>query len=101
MVGVIPGKIIETKQLTIGYREVSGKPGNFFIPESEVVKGHEFHRVQFDPRGEQQYAYEANGKQAGFMQEAIVAGFVQLHFASNPTIARRFVERCYQRRRNR
>lgn len=101
MVGVIPGKIIETKQLTIGYREVSGKPGNFFIPESEIVKGHEFHRVQFDPYGEQQYAYEANGKQAGFMQEAIVAGFVQLHFASNPTIARRFVERCYQRRRNR
>ncbi len=99
MLGLIPGSIkIETKLKALGYRDIQGKKENYLISDIERAKGHEFHYATFSTDEEFLPAYETKGmhgiKQEGYLTDNLVAGFTQLHFASNPKIAHNFVRRC-------
>ncbi len=104
MAGLIPGKVSMQKRLAaLGYREVTGKAGNFLIGPDEQAKGHEFHYSTFAADEELPHAYETKGlrgtKPEGYAQDNLVAGYTHLHFASNPALAKRWVERCLEVKR--
>lgn len=99
MVGLIPGTVTMQKRLAaLGYREVTGQPGNFLFEEGTVAKGHEFHYSTFTPRSEIAPAYQTKGlrgtKTEGFVQDNLVAGYTHLHFGSCPELVERWIQAC-------
>lgn len=97
MVGVIPGKVtMQRKLASLGYRELTGLTGNFLIAENERVRGHEFHYSTHKMKKDVPPAYvvqSRNGvKQEGVVLNQLVAGYTHLHFASEPMLAKRWIE---------
>ncbi|NEU32241.1 cobyrinate a,c-diamide synthase [bacterium LRH843] len=104
MVGIIPGEVKIKSHLTaLGYREISGQKDNFLLSGDEQARGHEFHYSMFQAEKEISYAYETTGmrgtKQEGYVTTNLVAGYTQIHFASNPTVVTNFIETCLNYRR--
>ncbi|GAA4839262.1 cobyrinate a,c-diamide synthase [Paenibacillus vulneris] len=103
MLGLIPGSVKMQKKLAaLGYRDITGREGNFLLGPSDRAKGHEFHYSTFQPNegADISSAYETKGlrgmKQEGYINESgsLVAGYTHIHFASSPELAERWVERC-------
>ncbi|MGD8189564.1 cobyrinate a,c-diamide synthase [Brevibacillus ginsengisoli] len=99
MVGLIPGTVAMQKRLAaLGYREVTGQPGNFLFGEDTIAKGHEFHYSTFASSDEITPAYQTKGlrgtKTEGFVQDNLVAGYTHLHFASCPELVERWIQAC-------
>ena len=101
MVGIYP---VQTRMLprlkTIGYREITTKPG-FPFGSGVRVRGHEFHfsELKGDPykKNEIESIFSVptgSGKtaQGGYRYKHCFASYVHLHFGSNPTMAERWVE---------
>ena len=101
LVGLIPARVTMQKRLSgFGYREVTGMEENWLIPSTESARGHEFHYSTIEFRLPQYFAYEASGSRwsgrrgEGYSNGNLVAGYTHLHFASNPLVVEKFVERC-------
>jgi cobyrinic acid a,c-diamide synthase len=101
MVGLVPGKVkMQRKLAALGYREITGRTGNFLLGPLDYAKGHEFHYSVFQSNGEQeiQPAYETKGlrgvKQEGYMQYNVIAGYTHFHFASAPDLVQRWIAQC-------
>lgn len=99
LVGVIPGRITMQRRLAaLGYREVTGIAPNFLLKAGESAKGHEFHYSTYVSSGDVPYAYETKGlqggKREGYARGNLVASYIHLHFASNPALVKRWIERC-------
>lgn len=98
MLGAIPGYVrMQDKLAALGYREITGKEGNFLIGEGEIAKGHEFHYSTY--LGEHDsYAYVSKGRfrtqQEGYLNNNIVAGYTHFHFASNLALVRNLLNAC-------
>ncbi|MBW5447605.1 cobyrinate a,c-diamide synthase [Cohnella sp. CFH 77786] len=108
MLGLVPGRVkMQTKLAALGYREITGTEGNFFIGPDHRAKGHEFHYSVFEPEGEANpvHAYETKGmrglKKEGVLFRNVVAGYTHFHFASEPGLAERFVAKCARYREER
>ncbi|WP_416151942.1 cobyrinate a,c-diamide synthase [Salipaludibacillus sp. HK11] len=105
MVGVLPGAVTMTDRLAaIGYREVTGLNENFLLPIGETVKGHEFHYSTHTSSEMITAAFQTTGrkgtKEEGQINNNLVAGYTHLHFASCPSIAERWVNRCLEWKTN-
>ncbi|MDW7615675.1 cobyrinate a,c-diamide synthase [Peribacillus simplex] len=103
MAGIIPGRIKMQKKLAaLGYREITGTQSNFLINEIEQAKGHEFHYSTFEADGDLTHAYEAKGrfgsKQEGCVLGNLVAGYTHFHFASNPKLAKNWIDACLKQK---
>ncbi len=99
MVGVISGAVkMHTKRVALGYREISGRPGNFLINENQKARGHEFHYSTFEPNKEIDHAYETKGmrgkKLEGCLTHHVVAGYTHFHFASYPEMVENWIAFC-------
>lgn len=99
MAGVIPGKVkMQSKRAALGYREISGQPGNFFIGENETARGHEFHYSTFETDQKVPHAYETKGmrgtKKEGYLKNNLVAGYTHLHFGSCPDLVGNWIKKC-------
>ncbi|WP_134684023.1 cobyrinate a,c-diamide synthase [Brevibacillus migulae] len=99
MVGLIPGTVtMQNKLAALGYREVRGYEGNFLLDEGEEARGHEFHYSTFQAKETFTPAYETKGlrgvKAEGYLSGNLVAGYTHLHFASNPGMVHRWLDRC-------
>lgn len=99
MAGIVPGKIqLHKKLAALGYREVKAFGDNFLIKQGETARGHEFHYATFEPFDKVKPAYQTVGmrgmKEDGFVTKKLVAGFTQIHFASNEKIVRNFIHTC-------
>jgi cobyrinic acid a,c-diamide synthase len=100
MIGVIPGRVrMQEKLAALGYREITGVPGNFLINEGEQAKGHEFHYSAYE--GEHTSpAYFSKGRfraqQEGYLAENLVAGYTHFHFASNPQLVKNWLTACLE-----
>lgn len=106
MVGVLPGSTRLSGSLTMGYREVAAiKPG-ILLNTGDIARGHEFHYSNWSyPVESANFAYhlitrEGHYQPEGFLTENILVSYVHLHFASNPTIAPRFVDHCQNWKRS-
>ena len=99
MAGIVSGEVVmQTKLAALGYREVTGKEGNFLLPEGLQAKGHEFHYSTYMPNEEQPYAYETKGmrgvKEEGVLKGNLVAGYTHFHFASCPEMVQNWIQTC-------
>ncbi|MDM5334086.1 cobyrinate a,c-diamide synthase [Ureibacillus composti] len=100
MLGIIPGKVVmQDKLAALGYREITGVDGNFFINADQQAKGHEFHYSTY--QGEHDYpAYFSKGRfraqQEGYLHKNLVAGYTHFHFASNPKIIKNWLQACLE-----
>jgi cobyrinic acid a,c-diamide synthase len=88
------------KRLTLGYREVRAQEASMLLAKGQTARGHEFHWSALDREPAQpDAAYEiikqdAENNYEGYQARSLVASYVHLHFASNPSIARNFVANC-------
>ncbi len=104
MAGVLP---IDTRMLpkrkTLGYVEVTLEEPSLFGPQGTTLRGHEFHYSEItdqslQPDGWRQvYRIQRRDdtlRTEGFQKGNILASYVHLHWASQPAVARHFVNRC-------
>ncbi|WP_179151931.1 cobyrinate a,c-diamide synthase [Oceanobacillus senegalensis] len=101
MIGIIPLEIkMESQLVALGYREISGEDGNFFL-KGLVARGHVFHYSTFQTNKENiPYAYETKGirgkQKEGYLIHNVVAGYTHIHFASCPTMVGNWIEKCIE-----
>jgi len=101
MLGVLPGFTRLTGQLKMGYREVVALQSTPLLGKGETARGHEFHYSEWlRPEGSGACAYAIQPRRGGesqpegFAKDNLLASYVHLHFASNPSLARNFVSAC-------
>lgn len=104
MVGVLPGATRLTGKLQMGYREVVALRSNPLLEKGETARGHEFHYSEWlRPHETNAFAYAIQPRTGGepqpegFARGNLLASYVHLHFASNPSLARNFVNACLAR----
>ncbi|AIQ12244.1 cobyrinate a,c-diamide synthase [Paenibacillus durus] len=107
MVGLIPADVtMQDKLAALGYREATALRDCLLMEAGEVIRGHEFHYSKLTTdREHYPYVYETKGLRGtgleGYHSENVMAGYTHLHFASNPKVAERFIQRCLQYSRKR
>lgn len=97
MVGAINAECHYTGKLVrFGYIELQEKDANF-LPEGEMIRGHEFHYFDSQQNGESCVATKpVTGRNypCVISKENCWLGFPHLYYPSNPAFAERFVERA-------
>ncbi|MGK5497435.1 cobyrinate a,c-diamide synthase [Streptomyces sp. URMC 125] len=107
MCGVLDVSARMTERLTLGYREAVAVGDSALAAAGTRVRGHEFHRTAVEPeagRDGDAGAAPAWGlswggsrpgrRLEGFVRGAVHASYLHVHWAAEPSLARRFVERC-------
>jgi cobyrinic acid a,c-diamide synthase len=106
MVGVFPARVtMRPPRMSLGYVEVALTSPTVLGPAGTLARGHVFHFSTLGvvpttvPR-----AYTVSAHGGGSWAEGYVVGhallsYVHLHFASNPALARSFVDACAAARR--
>jgi cobyrinic acid a,c-diamide synthase len=102
MVGLFPTEARMRSSLQrLGYVEVEARNGCTFIADGERIRGHEFHYSDISemPRSIDRCSrvYRRSSGESfleGYRTENVLAGYMHLHFASNPDFARNFVGMC-------
>jgi cobyrinic acid a,c-diamide synthase len=100
MVGLLPGRSVMNKRLTMGYRVARAAGDSWFVQEGETVRGHEFHYSIWDGRPEDlPPAYLllpriglGEARRDGAQVGNLWASYVHIHFGTKPELARRFVD---------
>jgi cobyrinic acid a,c-diamide synthase len=98
MCGVLNGSAVMTDRLTLGYREAVALGDSVLTPAGLRLRGHEFHRTRMEPGAGPAPAWGFAGsgdrRVEGFAQKNVHASYLHVHWAAEPSLARRFVERC-------
>ena len=99
MVGVIPAvSAMSDQRLTLGYREVEARTDNPLMLRGQRVRSHEFHWSTLDePPNPEESVYrvvDQDNRADGFQVGSVWASYVHIHLASDPSMARRFVDTC-------
>ena len=97
MVGAINAECHYTGKLVrFGYIELQEKDANF-LPEGEMIRGHEFHYFDSQQNGENCVATKpltGRNYPCVISKENCWMGFPHLYYPSNPAFAERFVEKA-------
>ncbi|MBI5952070.1 MAG: cobyrinate a,c-diamide synthase [Chloroflexi bacterium] len=101
MMGVLSGSTRLTGKLKMGYREVVARESSPLLGKGQTARGHEFHYSEWlRPEESNSFAYSIQSRigsepmPEGFVKDNLLASYVHLHFASNPDLARNFVNAC-------
>lgn len=109
MAGIIPARVSVRKKLAaLGYREITAQSDCLLFERGETARGHEYHYSTIEPIADEPYPYiyETKGmrgtSQDGYASANVMAGYVHIHFASNPNAAIRYVTACmgYRHQKN-
>ena len=98
MVGVLAvSSRIDKSRLHLGYRTVEALSDGPLLSCGEVARGHEFHWSILSDDYTNMNAYQVIGPQhrEGFHIGHTFASYIHLHMASQPGMARRFIECCH------
>ena len=95
MCGVLPGRAEMGKRLSLGYREATAAAATPWLARGERVRGHEFHysRVEaLDPDAAPAWTLSARTfeRPDGMVVSGVQAGYLHVHWAAHPQIARAF-----------
>jgi len=104
MAGVFPADAAVRPRLQrLGYVEIEALPDCPFPGQGETVRGHEFHYSDITamPSGvgrSWRVRRNRSGElfEEGYRINNVLAGYMHVHFASNPAFPRDFVARCRQ-----
>ena len=97
MCGVIDATARMSERLTLGYRDAVALGDSVLAPAGTRMRGHEFHRTVVEPGAGAAPAWGVRAPELrveGFVQQGVHASYLHTHWASEPGVARRFVERC-------
>ncbi|MFE2265838.1 cobyrinate a,c-diamide synthase [Streptomyces griseosporeus] len=97
MCGVLDATARMTERLTLGYRDAVAVGDSVLAPAGTRMRGHEFHRTVVEPGAGVAPAWGVTAparRVEGFVQQGVHASYLHTHWASEPGVARRFVERC-------
>ena len=101
MTGVLPGNARMTQKLQhFGYYEITAQRDNMLCRAGDRINAHFFHRSACGDEGDCFMAVKQNGASFPciFARDNVFAGYQHLHFWSNPSFARNFIEACKIRR---
>jgi cobyrinic acid a,c-diamide synthase len=95
MCGVLPARASMTGRLTLGYREAVAASSTAWIDAGRTVRGHEFHysRVAaLDPTVPCAWTLSTRNftRNDGFVRDGVQAGYLHVHWAAHPGLARAF-----------
>ncbi len=92
MCGRLPLKAQMTRRLKLGYREASAATDTPWLQAGSTVRGHEFHysEVQFTQEHTPAWRLTDRGPD-GITRGRVQAGYLHMHWAAQPEIARDFV----------
>ncbi|MER5180567.1 cobyrinate a,c-diamide synthase [Streptomyces sp. NPDC002896] len=100
MCGVLDADARMSERLTLGYREAVAVSDSVLAAAGTRMRGHEFHRTVLEPGAGAAPAWgftaaaAAERRVEGFVQQGVHASYLHTHWAAEPGVARRFVERC-------
>ncbi|MFF1697471.1 cobyrinate a,c-diamide synthase [Streptomyces sp. NPDC058257] len=97
MCGVLDARSHMSERLTLGYREAVAVSESPLAVVGTRMRGHEFHRTVVEPGAGAAPAWGLHSPERrveGFVQQGVHASYLHTHWAAEPGIARRFVERC-------
>ncbi|MEW1778673.1 cobyrinate a,c-diamide synthase [Streptomyces sp. NPDC086777] len=97
MCGVLDVRARMTERLTLGYRDAVAVSDSVLAAAGTRMRGHEFHRTVVEPGAGAAPAWGVRAPRPrveGFVQRGVHASYLHTHWASEPGVARRFVERC-------
>ncbi|MEZ7005763.1 cobyrinate a,c-diamide synthase [Streptomyces sp. AD55] len=95
--GVLDASARMSPRLTLGYRDAVALGDSVLAPAGTRMRGHEFHRAVVEPGAGPLPAWGLRTPERrveGFVRGGVHASFLHTHWASEPGVARRFVERC-------
>jgi cobyrinic acid a,c-diamide synthase len=106
MAGVLPMRTRMLEKLgALRYVEVTATERNILAEQGAVFRGHEFHysRIEEEPQSGSgvRLTYNARGRKAehslleGYSMYNVLAGYIHLHFGSNPSLAANFTKNCH------
>ncbi|MFI9148845.1 cobyrinate a,c-diamide synthase [Streptomyces sp. NPDC053367] len=97
MCGVLDATARMSERLTLGYRNAVAVSDSVLAPAGTRMRGHEFHRTVVEPGAGAAAAWGVRAphkRVEGFVQQGVHASYLHTHWAAEPGVARRFVERC-------
>ncbi|MEU7580756.1 cobyrinate a,c-diamide synthase [Streptomyces sp. NPDC041068] len=97
MCGVLDAGARMSERLTLGYREAVAVSDSVLAAAGTRMRGHEFHRTVVEPGAGSAPAWglhKPERRVEGFVQRNVHASYLHTHWAAEPGVARRFVERC-------
>ncbi|GAA1906464.1 cobyrinate a,c-diamide synthase [Streptomyces durmitorensis] len=97
MCGVLDARSRMSERLTLGYREAVAVSSSPLAAVGTRMRGHEFHRTVVEPGAGAAPAWGLHSPERrveGFVQQGVHASYLHTHWAAEPGVARRFVERC-------
>jgi cobyrinic acid a,c-diamide synthase len=95
MCGVLPARAAMGKRLSLGYREATAAAATPWLARGERMRGHEFHysRVEaLDPEAAAAWTLSARTfeRTDGMVLGGVQAGYLHVHWAAHPHVARAF-----------
>ncbi|MFH8219147.1 cobyrinate a,c-diamide synthase [Streptomyces sp. NPDC018057] len=97
MCGVLDATARMTERLTLGYRDGVAVSDSVLAQAGTRMRAHEFHRTAVEPGAGAVPAWGLRTpvrRVEGFVRRGVHASYLHTHWASEPGVARRFVERC-------
>jgi cobyrinic acid a,c-diamide synthase len=97
MCGVLDAGARMSGRLTLGYRDAVAVSDSVLAVAGTRMRGHEFHRTVVEPGAGAAPAWGVRAPRRrveGFVERGVHASYLHTHWASEPGVARRFVERC-------
>ncbi|MFF4468766.1 cobyrinate a,c-diamide synthase [Streptomyces sp. NPDC001599] len=97
MCGVLDAAARMSQRLTLGYRDAVAVSDSALAGAGTRMRGHEFHRTVVEPGAGAAPAWGMRAPERrveGFVERGVHASYLHTHWAAEPGVARRFVERC-------
>ena len=103
MAGALPTRCRRAgKSIRFGYAELTAGSDSLLFRAGDAVRGHEFHHWDAEAPGDALTTQKPSGKswRCAYTSDTLYAGYPHLYFASDPSVAERFVRKCLERRRS-
>ncbi|MET9534022.1 cobyrinate a,c-diamide synthase [Streptomyces sp. NPDC006649] len=97
MCGVLDAEARMSERLTLGYRDAVAVSDSSLARAGTRLRAHEFHRTVLEPGAGAVPAWgvhQPERRVEGFVQQGVHASYLHTHWAAQPAVARRFLDRC-------
>lgn len=101
MAGLFPTQCRDAGKLRrFGYATLSAQEDSLLFEAGDTLPGHEFHRWDADDPGHGLSTQKPSGRawRCAYVSETLYAGYPHLAFMGHPKAARRFIDKCLERK---